>query len=47
VDDLPDLIGWHPAAYDADHVTLIPADQIGKSFGLSLSNPPEEVALLR
>jgi hypothetical protein len=46
VNDLLDVIGRHSPAHDADHVVLIPADQVGESVGFSSADTPEEVPVV-
>ena len=47
VDYSVDLISGYPSAYDADDMGLIPTDQIGKSFGLSLADASEKILFIR
>ena len=47
MDHLFDTVGRHPSPHDAQDVALVLSDQIRESFGLILTNAPEDVALIR
>ena len=47
MDHLFDAVGRYPSAHDAHDVALIPSDQIRETFGLTLANAPEDIALVR
>src|SRR6188768_1903609 len=46
MDEFPYPISRHTPADDAADVTLIPVDELGKPFGLALSDPTDKIALL-